>query len=422
MLDPQTLRSNLSWTTEQLARRGFRLDASAVEALDQQRKSLQMDLEALQARRNSVSKAVGQAKARGEDTAPILAEVAGLGETIKEKQAALEAVQADWDQILMGTPNLPHESVPEGKSEEDNVEIRRWGEPARLDFAPKDHVEIGEGLGILDFAAGAKLAGARFTVLRGLGARLERALTQFMLDLHSSAHGYTEIAPPYMVNADSLRGTGQLPKFEEDLFALRDDPYYLIPTAEVPVTNLVRGEILSADQLPLRYVAYTPCFRREAGAYGKDVRGMIRQHQFDKVELVQVVQPEQSYAALEELLGHAETVLQRLGLPYRVVVLCTGDMGFSAAKTYDIEVWLPSQGKYREISSISNFEAFQARRMQARFRGPDGKPQLVHTLNGSGLAVGRTLVALLENFQEADGSVRIPQALQPYLGGLEILR
>lgn len=422
VLDPQTLRSNLSWTTEQLARRGFRLDASAVEALDQQRKSLQMDLEALQARRNSVSKAVGQAKARGEDTAPILAEVAGLGETIKEKQAALEAVQADWDQILMGTPNLPHESVPEGKSEEDNVEIRRWGEPARLDFAPKDHVEIGEGLGILDFAAGAKLAGARFTVLRGLGARLERALTQFMLDLHSSAHGYTEIAPPYMVNADSLRGTGQLPKFEEDLFALRDDPYYLIPTAEVPVTNLVRGEILSADQLPLRYVAYTPCFRREAGAYGKDVRGMIRQHQFDKVELVQVVQPEQSYAALEELLGHAETVLQRLGLPYRVVVLCTGDMGFSAAKTYDIEVWLPSQGKYREISSISNFEAFQARRMQARFRGPDGKPQLVHTLNGSGLAVGRTLVALLENFQEADGSVRIPQALQPYLGGLEILR
>ncbi|MEW6612099.1 MAG: serine--tRNA ligase [Pseudomonadota bacterium] len=419
MLDPQLLRADPEHVAEQLKRRGVDFDPAAALALDQRRKALQMELETLQAKRNSTAKAIGQAKARGEDAGAILAEAAGLGDEIKARQDALEGVLREWDSLLLNLPNLPHASVPEGRNEDDNVEIRRWSAPPAFDFAPRDHVDIGEQLGILDFQAGAKLAGARFTVLRGIGARLERALTQFMLDLHTQEHGYTEIAPPYLANADSLRGTGQLPKFEEDLFALRDDPYYLIPTAEVPVTNLLRGEIVEAGTLPLKYVAYTPCFRREAGSYGRDTRGMIRQHQFDKVELVQLVEPETSYAALESLLQHAETVLQRLALPYRVMALCAGDLGFSAAKTYDLEVWLPGQGKYREISSVSNFEAFQARRMQARYRAPDGKPALLHTLNGSGLAVGRTLVALLENHQQADGSVLIPPALQPYLGGLE---
>lgn len=419
MLDPQVLRANPEHVATQLRRRGCTLDPALLASLDQQRKALQTELEGLQARRNSSAKAIGQAKGKGQDPAFLLAEVAGLGDTIKTRQAELDAVLREWDALLYSLPNLPHASVPDGRDENANREIRRWGEPAALPFPARDHVDIGEALGILDFAAAARITGSRFTVLKGAGARLERALIQFMLDVHTQEHHYLELAPPYMVNSDSLQGTGQLPKFEEDLFALRDDPYYLIPTAEVPVTNMVRGSILEAEALPLKYVAYTPCFRREAGSYGKDTRGMIRQHQFDKVELVQIVTPETSYPQLEALLRDAESILRRLGLPYRVMALCTGDMGFAAAKTYDLEVWLPGQGKYREISSCSNFEAFQARRMQARYRGPDGKPALVHTLNGSGLAVGRTLVALLENYQQADGSVVIPPALRPYLGGLE---
>ncbi|HSJ48656.1 MAG TPA: serine--tRNA ligase, partial [Gammaproteobacteria bacterium] len=411
----------LDTVASELARRGYSLDTTRLDALEQRRKDLQVRTQELQAERNSRSKNIGKAKAAGEDIAPLLKEVEGLGEQLKTAEQELATLQQELDDILMGIPNSPHASVPDGKDETANQEVRRWGEPRKFDFEIKDHVDLGEGLGQLDFAAAAKISGARFSVLRGSLARLHRALIQFMLDTHTGEHGYQEVYVPYLVNTDSLRGTGQLPKFEEELFATRgENPYYLIPTAEVPVTNLVRDEIVAAEQMPLRYVAHTPCFRSEAGSHGKDTRGMIRQHLFEKVELVQIVAPDQSYAALEALTGHAETILQKLGIPYRVMALCAGDMGFSAAKTYDLEAWIPSQDCYREISSCSNFESFQARRMQARWRNPDtGKPELVHTLNGSGLAVGRTLVAILENCQQADGSVEIPAVLRPYLGGME---
>jgi seryl-tRNA synthetase len=421
MLDPKRIRTELDVVAAELARRGYTLDTTRLEQLEQCRKDLQVRTQDLQAERNSRSKSIGKAKAAGVDIAPLLKEVEGLGEQLKGAEQELATLQQELDDILMGIPNIPHASVPDGKDETANQEVRRWGEPRKFVFEIKDHVDLGEGLGLLDFAAAAKISGARFSVLRGSLARLHRALIQFMLDTHTGEHGYQEVYVPYLVNADSLRGTGQLPKFEEELFATRgENPYYLIPTAEVPVTNLVRDEIVAAEQMPLRFVAHTPCFRSEAGSHGKDTRGMIRQHQFEKVELVQIVAPEQSYAALEALTGHAETILQKLGIPYRVMALCAGDMGFSAAKTYDLEAWIPSQDCYREISSCSNFEAFQARRMQARWRHPDtGKPELVHTLNGSGLAVGRTLVAILENYQQADGSVEIPEVLRPYLGGME---
>ncbi len=424
MLDPRLLRTELNATAAQLARRGFVLDTKTLAALEDRRKQLQTSTEQLQSARNASAKAVGQAKVKGEDATALLAEAATLGERLKQAQAELTALQERIEGIALGVPNLPHASVPDGRDENDNREVRRWGEPRKFDFAPKDHVDLGAALGMLDFDTAAKIAGARFAVMSGPLARLHRALIQFMLDLHTGEHGYTETYVPYLVNAASLRGTGQLPKFEADLFGVNSDPpYYLIPTAEVPVTNIVRDTIIDADRLPRRYVCHTPCFRSEAGSYGKDTRGMIRQHQFEKVELVQVVRPADSYAALEELTGHAATVLQRLGLPYRVVALCTGDIGFAAAKTYDLEVWLPGQQKYREISSCSNFEDFQARRMQARWRNPDtGKPELVHTLNGSALAVGRTLVAILENYQDAAGNVRVPPALKPYMGGADILQ
>jgi seryl-tRNA synthetase len=420
MLDPRLFRTELETTAQQLARRGFVLDTAAIARLEAERKDIQVRTQELQAERNSSSKAIGQAKARGEDAAPLLAAVADLGDRLKEAEARLNAIQDELNAILMGVPNIPHDSVPAGRDENDNVEVRRWGTPRSFSFTPKDHVDVGEGLGQLDFETAAKITGSRFAVMQGPLARMHRALIQFMLDLHTGEHGYTETYVPYMVNADSLRGTGQLPKFEQDLFALRGEQnYYLIPTAEVPVTNIVRDTITEAERLPLKFVCHTPCFRSEAGAYGKDTRGMIRQHQFEKVELVQVVAPEQSWQALEELTGHAEEVLKRLELPYRTMALCAGDMGFSAAKTYDLEVWLPGQDKYREISSCSSFQDFQARRMQARWRNPETKkPELVHTLNGSGLAVGRTLVAILENYQQEDGSVAVPLALQPYMAGL----
>jgi seryl-tRNA synthetase len=420
MLDPNLLRNEPEAVAAGLARRHFKLNVSALTTLDQQRKSLQIQMEEQRNARNEASRDIAQARRQGLDTTEMQNAAGQYGETIKALEQSLEIVLQQWEALVSSLPNIPQASVPDGRDEADNVPVRHWGTPREFSFTPKDHVDLGEALGILDFAAGVRLAGARFVVLRGLGARLERALTQFMLDLHVTAHAYTEIAPPFLANSESLFGTGQLPKFEEDLFALRDDPYYLIPTAEVPLTNLLRGEIVST--LPQRFCAYTPCFRREAGAYGRDTRGMIRQHQFDKVELVQVVRPQDSAAALEELTGHAEKILQLLELPYRVMALCAGDMGFSAARTYDLEVWLPGQSQYREISSCSNFESFQARRLQLRYRGEDGKPQLAHTLNGSGLAIGRTLVALLENHQQADGSVHIPEALRPYLGGMEILR
>ncbi len=423
MLDPRLLRNELHEVAARVARRGFRLDTGRIEALENERKALQVRVQELQNERNTRSRSIGRAKASGEDIAPLLAEVADLGERLKAAEVQLQRLQEDLRALQLGIPNLPHESVPDGSGEDENLEVRRWGEPPVFDFEPLDHVDLGARNGWLDFETAAKITGSRFAVMRGPVARLHRALIQFMLDLHTREHGYTEVYAPYLVNAESLFGTGQLPKFEEDLFALRGEPgYYLIPTAEVPVTNIVRDEILEADALPLAMACHTPCFRSEAGAYGKDTRGMIRQHQFEKVEMVRVVRPEESYAELERLTGHAEAVLQRLGLPYRVVALCAGDLGFSAAKTYDIEVWLPGQGKYREISSCSNFEAFQARRMQARWRNPDtGKPELVHTLNGSGLAVGRTLVAVLENYQQADGGIRVPDALRGYLGGLELI-
>jgi len=422
MLDPKLLRTDLENVAAQLARRGYELDVAAVQSLEERRKALQVETQELQNERNTKSKSIGKAKAAGEDIQPLLAEVASLADRLKAANEALGEVQEALREIALGMPNLPHESVPDGKDEDDNREERTWGEIPQFDFEAKDHVDIGEGLGSLDFDTAAKLTGSRFVVMSGPMARLHRALTQFMLDTHTTEHGYTEAYVPYMVNADSLYGTGQLPKFSEDLFRLEGTDYYLIPTAEVPVTNLVRDEIVDADYMPRKWVAHTPCFRSEAGAYGRDTRGMIRQHQFDKVELVQAVRAEDSFDALEELTGHAEAILQKLELPYRVVTLCTGDIGFSATKTYDLEVWLPGQGKYREISSCSNFVDFQARRLQARWRNPDtGKPELVHTINGSGLAVGRTLVAVLENYQQADGSVRVPEVLKPYMGGLEVI-
>ncbi len=423
MLDPKLIRTDLDTVAAQLKRRGFELDTARLAELEAERKALQVRTQELQNARNTRSKSIGKAKAAGEDIQPLLDEVAGLGDALKAAEEQLEGIQRELNDILMGIPNIPDETVPDGNSEDDNREERRWGEPPAFDFEPRDHVDIGAGLGGMDFDAAAKLTGSRFVVLSGPLARLQRALTQFMLDTHSGEHGYTEAYVPYMVNADSLRGTGQLPKFEEDLFKLEGESgYYLIPTAEVPLTNLVRDEIIEADYMPRRYVAHTPCFRSEAGSYGRDTRGMIRQHQFDKVELVQVVRPDDSAQVLEALTGHAEAILQQLGLPYRLVTLCTGDLGFSAAKTYDLEVWLPGQGKYREISSCSNFRDFQARRLQARWRNPEtGKPELVHTINGSGLAVGRTLVAVLENYQQADGSVRVPEVLRPYMGGIEVL-
>jgi len=422
MLDPKLLRTDLENVAAQLARRGYQLDVAAVQSLEERRKALQVETQELQNERNTKSKSIGKAKAAGEDIQPLLQEVASLGDRLKAANEALGGVQDELKQIALGMPNLPHESVPDGADEEDNREERTWGNPPQFDFEAKDHVDLGEALGSLDFDTAAKLTGSRFTVMSGAMARLHRALTQFMLDTHVTEHGYTETYVPYMVNADSLYGTGQLPKFEEDLFKLEGTDYYLIPTAEVPVTNLVRDLIVEADDMPRKWVAHTPCFRSEAGAYGRDTRGMIRQHQFDKVEMVQAVRAEDSFAALEELTGHAEAILQKLGLAYRVVTLCTGDLGFSSTKTYDLEVWLPGQGKYREISSCSNFVDFQARRLQARWRNPEtGKPELLHTINGSGLAVGRTLVAVLENYQQADGSVRVPEVLKPYMGGLEIL-
>jgi seryl-tRNA synthetase len=451
MLDIQTLRNDLAGVAARLATRGYTLDTAKFEQMEAERKTIQSRTQELQAKRNASSKLIGQAKAKGEDTTAIMAEVGVLGDELKQLEAKLPQVLADMDAFLAVLPNVPHAGVPVGKSEADNVEVRKVGEVPKFEFEVKDHVSIGEGLGGLDFETATKIAGARFTLLKGPLARMHRALAQFMLDTHTEKHGYTETYVPFMVNAESMRGTGQLPKFEEDLFKVprtkfvasekliqagmndvgtgnatvireagefQQENFYLIPTAEVPVTNMVRDTITPLEKLPMKYVAHTPCFRSEAGSYGRDTRGMIRQHQFEKVELVQMVHPEKSYEALEGLLGHAETILKQLGLPYRVVKLCTGDMGFSAATTYDIEVWLPAQKTYREISSCSNFEAFQARRMQARFRNAAGKPELLHTLNGSGLAVGRTLVAVLENYQQADGSVKVPEVLRPYMGGL----
>ncbi len=430
MLDIQLLRKDATLVAERLAARGFHFDAVRFDALEAERKTIQTRTQEAQSHRNSMSKQIGMMKGKGEDTTSVMAEVAGLGDELKQMEERLAALQTEINDFLMGVPNLPHESVAMGKDESANVEVSRWGTPRIFDFTVRDHVDIGESLGQLDFAAAVKITGSRFSVMRGGLARLHRALAQYMLDVHTGEHGYTEVYVPYLVNADSMRGTGQLPKFEEDLFHVPRyanqvgadaEKLYLIPTAEVPVTNLLRDEIVAAESLPLKFVAHTPCFRSEAGSYGRDTRGMIRQHQFDKVELVQMVKPEDSYTALESLVTHAETILQKLGLPYRKMALCSGDMGFSAAKTYDLEVWLPAQNTYREISSCSNFEAFQSRRMQARFRVGQGKPELLHTLNGSGLAVGRTLVAILENYQNADGSVTVPEVLRPWMGGVERL-
>ncbi|MEY2699974.1 MAG: serine--tRNA ligase [Pseudomonadota bacterium] len=423
MLDPRLIRSQLQDVAAQLARRGYKLDVAGLEALEEQRKSVQMVTQHLQNERNSRSKAIGQAKARGEDIQPLLAEVAHMGDELACHEKMLASIQESLEAALLEVPNLLDASVPEGRDESANQLIKSWGEPAAFDFEVRDHVALGEGLGLLDFEAAVKITGSRFVTLQGPLARLQRALGQFMLDMHTLQHGYTETYVPYLVNADSLRGTGQLPKFGEDLFRMAGDPaWYLIPTAEVPVTNLVRDVIVDAGQLPLRYVAHTPCFRSEAGSYGRDVRGMIRQHQFDKVELVHITRPDCSEDAHEALTRHAETVLEQLGLPYRRMLLCAGDTGFSSSKTYDLEVWLPGQQAYREISSCSNFRDFQARRLQARWRNPEtGKPELVHTLNGSGLAVGRTLIAVMENYQMADGSIRVPEVLRPWMGGQEVI-
>jgi seryl-tRNA synthetase len=423
MLDPKWLRTEPEKLAALLKKKHFDLDITHINALDVRRRELQQETEKLQNERNVRSKAIGQAKAAGQDVAPLLAAVADLGDSLEQNKKALADVQDAFTDLLMRIPNVPQESVPEGRDEHGNVELRRWGTPREFAWEPRDHVALGEALGSLDFPAATKLTGARFVVMHGSTARLHRALIQFMLDLHTGEHGYQEVYTPYIVNRDSLLGTGQLPKFAEDLFRLEgENEYYLIPTAEVPVTNLVRDTIVAAEDLPLKFVCHTPCFRSEAGSYGRDTRGMIRQHQFEKVELVQMVSPRESDAALEALTSHAEKVLQRLGLPYRAMLLCGGDMGSSAARTIDLEVWLPSQNCYREISSCSSFEDYQARRMQARWRNPDtGKPELLHTLNGSGLAIGRTLVAILENFQNVDGSVSIPEVLRPYMGGLDRL-
>lgn len=464
MLDPRLLRSDLDFVASRLTLRNMILDVATIKSLEEKRKQLQTEVERLQAERNAGAKKIGQAKAKGEDVSAIMAEMSALNEKLASIEKELANVQIEFELVQLSIPNLPHESVAVGKGEDDNIEVRRVGNIREFSFAPKDHADIGEALGLLDFETAAKITGSRFSILKGPLARLHRALIQLMVNTHSEEHGYQEVYTPYLVNAESLKGTGQLPKFEEDLFTLfnnsanfftgdalqeikdmikdycntSDDQaiidiifktirskkgYYLIPTAEVPVTNMVRDQILAADQLPVKMVAHTPCFRSEAGSYGKDTRGLIRQHQFEKVELVQIVHPDKSYEALEELTGQAEKILQKLELPYRVVALCGGDIGFSAAKTYDIEVWLPGQQKYREISSCSNFESFQSRRLQARFRNPEtNKPELVHTLNGSGLAVGRTLVAILENYQNEDGSVTIPHVLRPYMNGLETIQ
>ncbi|CAG1007925.1 seryl-tRNA synthetase [Burkholderiales bacterium] len=432
MLDINLFRNDLAAVAAGLAKRGLALDTAAFEALERERKDIQTRTQDLQSRRNLLSKQIGAAKGKGEDAAALLAEVAGLGGTLKSLEAELDLAQAKLRDFLLGLPNLTHPTTPVGTSPDDNVEVRRWGTPRAFDFAVKDHTDLGEGLGLLDFATAAKLSGARFSFLRGGLARLHRALAQFMLDVQTREHGYVECYTPYIVNAETLVGTTQLPKFEADMFSVRkggqdgpeghtSEPLYLISTSEITLTNSVRGEILDARTLPIRLTAHTPCFRSEAGSYGKDTRGMIRQHQFDKVEMVQIVHPDHSYDALEEMTRHAETILQRLGLPYRVMALCTGDIGFSSAKTYDLEVWLPGQNAYREISSCSNCEAFQARRLQARFRNAQGKTEFVHTLNGSGLAVGRTLVAVMENCQRADGGIDVPEALAPYMGGVTTL-
>ncbi|MDO8041074.1 serine--tRNA ligase [Janthinobacterium sp. SUN137] len=428
MIDIQLLRKDIATVAERLATRKFQLDVAGFTALEAERKAIQTRTEELQGKRNALSKQIGMLKGKGEDTSAVMAQVAGLGDELKADEAALTLVQAKLSDFIMAVPNLPHESSPLGTDESGNVEVRKVGTPRTFDFEVKDHVDVGAPLG-LDFEVATKLTGSRFSVMKGGIARLHRALAQFMLNTHVDEHGYTECYTPYMVNADSLRGTGQLPKFEADLFSVKKggaegegETFYLIPTSEVSLTNIARDEILVLDQLPLKMTAHTPCFRSEAGSYGRDTRGMIRQHQFDKVEMVQVVHPDTSYQVLEEMVGHAEAILQRLGLPYRVMSLCTGDMGFGATKTFDLEVWLPAQNTYREISSLSNCEAFQARRMQARFRNAAGKPELAHTLNGSGLAVGRTLVAVLENYQQADGSVEIPAVLRPYMGGLTHLK
>jgi len=422
MLDIQALRNDLDAVVAQLKVRGFDFDATSFTKLEQERKTVQTRTQELQSKRNNSSKQIGFAKSKGEDVSGIMAEVAGLGEQLKVDEQRLLELQNELQNLLMNVPNLAHASVPNGKSEADNVEVRKVGKPRIFDFEIKDHTDIGTPLG-LDFAAGIKLSGARFTLMRGQIAKLHRALSQFMLDTQTESHGYEECYTPYLVNAESLRGTGQLPKFEEDLFSLahNDSKLYLIPTSEVTLTNTVRDEIVALEDLPIRLTAHTPCFRSEAGSYGRDTKGMIRQHQFDKVEMVQIVHPDTSYEVLEEMVGHAENILNSLGLPYRVVSLCCGDMGFGAAKTYDLEVWLPAQNTYREISSVSNCEAFQARRLQARFRTSAGKTEFVHTLNGSGLAVGRTLVAVLENYQNADGSVTVPEVLRPYMSGLTLI-
>lgn len=423
MLDPKLLRTNMDEVATQLLRRGFKLGVDEFESLEKQRKVLQITTQQLQNERNTRSKGIGKAKAAGEEIQPLLDAVADLGGQLKTAQEKLGRTQEQLREMLLGVPNLPHKSVPQGESEEQNREERRWGKPPQFDFEAADHVDLGTSRGWADFDTAAKISGSRFVVLNGSLARMQRALTQFMLDVHTQEHGYTETYVPYLVNSDSLYGTGQLPKFEEDLFKVEGEPpYYLIPTAEVPLTNILRDVIVEDDYMPRRYVAHTPCFRSEAGSYGKDTRGMIRQHQFDKIEMVQAVRPADSEDVLEQLTGHAEAILQKLGLPYRVVTLCTGDLGFSATKTYDLEVWLPGQGRYREISSCSNFGDFQARRLQARWRNPEtGKPELLHTINGSGLAVGRTLVAVMENYQDKEGNIHIPDVLQPYMGGAEQL-
>jgi len=428
MIDIQLLRKDIATVAARLATRKFQLDIQTFNAFEAERKQIQMRTEELQGQRNVLSKQIGTKKGKGEDVSALMVEVSGIGDALKLSATRLDALQMQISDFLLNVPNLPHESVPVGHDEAGNVEIRKVGTPRDFEFEVKDHVDLGTSLG-LDFDVAAKLTGSRFSVMKGGIARLHRAIAQFMLDTHTSEHGYTECYTPYIVNADSLRGTGQLPKFEADLFAVKKggqegegEALYLIPTSEVSLTNLVRDEIIAADSLPLKLTAHTPCFRSEAGSYGRDTRGMIRQHQFDKVEMVQVVHPEKSYEALEEMVGHAEAILKKLGLPYRVLSLCTGDMGFGASKTYDLEVWLPAQNTYREISSLSNCEAFQARRMQARFRNAQGKPELAHTLNGSGLAVGRTLVAILENYQQADGTIEIPQVLWPYMGGVHYLK
>jgi seryl-tRNA synthetase len=422
MIDPQLLRNNLADVLKALSKRGYTLDQDHFNQLEEERKALQVKTQDLQQLRTSRSKAIGQAKAKGEDAQPLLDEVASLGDELKESDQKLQAIQLEINEIVMNMPNIPHATVPEGASEDDNVEERVWGQKPVFEFEPRDHVDLGERLGGMDFETATKISSSRFVVLAGQIARMQRALTQFMLDTHTTEHGYQEVYVPFLVNADSMRGTGQLPKFEEDLFSIPLQGLYLIPTAEVPVTNIVRDEIIEADSMPRKYICHTPCFRSEAGSYGKDTRGMIRQHQFEKVEMVQMVRPEESWAALESLTNNAETILQKLGLHYRVITLCGGDLGFSSAKTYDIEVWLPSQDTFREISSCSNFESFQARRMKARWRNPEtGKPELLHTLNGSGLAVGRTLVAVMENYQQADGSIVVPEVLRPYMGGLETI-